>query len=537
MTTDITRSTFQPSKHYSGVLQQQGRVQLDADWNEQIAIEAHRDQTMTRDVVGSCGAPMENAGFGMIDVADLSADEQARLTDLGILPLANGDFLIDHGRFYVDGILCENEETISVVHQPDLLDGPPIDAAGRYLIYLDVWQRHITALEDPSIREVALGGPDTTTRLKTVSQVKAMPVVDEGDGTHCLSTFSDWTGLVTPTSASLNARGAPESVETGPCIVPPGAGFRRLENQLYRVEIHRGGDIGEATFKWSRINASTVSAWLGQSGTDQERLQISNTGPDDLLGFAGGRSVELTDDARELRNQPGTLVALTRVDEDILTINPASRLHPAEDSIDRADFPHHPKIRRWDSPSELPVEVPAENSGWISLEDGVEIRFEAGPYESGQFWLIPARTLTGDVEWPRDNGDPVPQPPHGIEHHYCRLALIDAVETEAGLQLTPVDCRPIFPPLTLMTSFFYLNGDGQEAMPDPTAPGALLPLAAPLQVGVANGQEPVSGATVRFTVTEGHGRVQGSTGPIDVTTGADGVAVCAWELDSGTQSQ
>src|SRR5918999_215578 len=100
MTTDITRATFQPSKHYRAMLQQQGRVQLDADWNDQVAIEAHRDQTMTRDVVGSCGAPMENAGVGLIDVADLSADEQAWLTGLGILPLASGDFLIGRGRFY-----------------------------------------------------------------------------------------------------------------------------------------------------------------------------------------------------------------------------------------------------------------------------------------------------------------------------------------------------------------------------------------------------------------------------------------------------
>jgi hypothetical protein len=48
--------------------------------------------------------------------------------------------------------------------------------ADFYLIYLDVWERHITYLEDerfPSIREVALGGMDSATRAKIVWQVKA----------------------------------------------------------------------------------------------------------------------------------------------------------------------------------------------------------------------------------------------------------------------------------------------------------------------------------------------------------------------------
>ena len=36
---------------------QQGRVQVDADWNEQQAIQQHLDETTTRDVVGLCGVP------------------------------------------------------------------------------------------------------------------------------------------------------------------------------------------------------------------------------------------------------------------------------------------------------------------------------------------------------------------------------------------------------------------------------------------------------------------------------------------------
>ena len=39
---DFSRDTFNPRKHYAGVLMQQGRVQIDADWNEQQSIARYR---------------------------------------------------------------------------------------------------------------------------------------------------------------------------------------------------------------------------------------------------------------------------------------------------------------------------------------------------------------------------------------------------------------------------------------------------------------------------------------------------------------
>ena len=63
MAGDFSRSTFIPEKHYSGVLMQQGRVQLDADWNEQLAIQHHRTETEATDVIGACGVPKTNDGF------------------------------------------------------------------------------------------------------------------------------------------------------------------------------------------------------------------------------------------------------------------------------------------------------------------------------------------------------------------------------------------------------------------------------------------------------------------------------------------
>ena len=42
-----------------------------------------------------------------------------------------------------------------------------------YALYLEVWTHHVTADEEPALLEPALGGPDTTTRARTVWQVRA----------------------------------------------------------------------------------------------------------------------------------------------------------------------------------------------------------------------------------------------------------------------------------------------------------------------------------------------------------------------------
>ncbi|MDQ3744907.1 MAG: DUF6519 domain-containing protein, partial [Acidobacteriota bacterium] len=193
MKNDASRNTFDPRKHFSGVRMQQGRVQLDADWNEQGDIVAHRAETEASDIIGPCGGPLGGAAFHIVtDISKLS-DEEKRLPGNQSAPknFKLPDFLISAGRYYVDGILCENEELTSYTGQKDLPNAPPFappaGSPALYLVYLDVWQRHLTALDDPSIREVALGGPDTATRAKIVWQVKhlLLPVDEKKTIVNC----------------------------------------------------------------------------------------------------------------------------------------------------------------------------------------------------------------------------------------------------------------------------------------------------------------------------------------------------------------
>ena len=319
---DFSRDTFDSKKHYARVLMQQGRVQLDADWNEQQAIVLHHLRMLTVDLIGEHWA----AGDGF----KLKNDSQAN------------DFLIGDGRFYANGILCENESPLTYTNQ---IGVAKLHGNKAYLAYLDVWERHITSIEDDSIREVALGGADSCTRAKVVWQVKALPLTDhereklsglDEKLSKQLSKLCETllSKVARSKEPSLAARIDPGQQIEDAQVTPPASKYRGAENQLYRVEIHSGGPADDATFKWSRNNGSIGTAWIDSAGND---LKVRNT-----RGFVAGNWAELTDDNSDLLGKPGALVHIVKVEDDVLSIDPAETL-PA-----RSKFPVNPKIRRWD---------------------------------------------------------------------------------------------------------------------------------------------------------------------------------------------
>jgi hypothetical protein len=83
-----------------------------------------------------------------------------------------------------------------------------------------------------------------------------------------------------------------------------------------------------------------------------------------------------------------------------------------------------------------------------------------GDYVSGDYWLIPARVATGDVEWPTSvTGQPIPEPPKGVHYHYALLADVDP----ANEQNPVTDLRPM---ITQIAS----GGVSGEARPAPAPP-------------------------------------------------------------------
>jgi photosystem II stability/assembly factor-like uncharacterized protein len=447
-------------------------------------------------------------GGGSPDVADL------------LLPAVN--LSIEPGRFYANGLLCELEARASYAHQPDGGAAERL-AAGGYLIYLDAWQRHVSSLQAPPIREVALGGVDTATRARTIAQVRALALPPSSPfDWNCDSSIAAWDALVNAPRPLLSARAEPQIASANICEIAATAGFRRLENQLYRVEVHDGGTA--PTFKWSRENGSVEYAVVSVSidtALQQTTVRLAARGRDANLDLAVHDRVELLDDDAELIQRAGTFFEYLNDGNDELELVLAG----VPNGTIGQDPLRHPILRRWDhKPTVAGTNLlPIVEDAWIDLEDGVQVRFDGGgAYRPGDYWQIPARTITADVEWPHDDdGDPIAQPPAGIADAYCRLGI---VEVDDGGNVTIVsDCRDLFPPLTAMEQLLYVSGDGQDAPPN-----ALLPQ--PLALRVARGGVPVAGVGIRFEVETGGGSVGGGGGAFEITTDVDGQALCDWTL-------
>ena len=498
MKADISAYTFRAQDHFSAVVVGQGQVILDSDLNEQAEIGRHRTETTAVDVIGTSGVPKELGGFGV----SVSPD--------------GSDLLVDSGRMYVDGILCENEPTgvgatvvsqdasscvmavanaandgipfavgqwvdvlaaattrakitavgvgdeltlntpvagaavggrvrvtavTSLRHQPDRFTfdpfaaGPDQVTAGAYRVELDVWRRHLSTVEDPAIREVALGDADSSTRVRTVWQLRLVASGAVGAGSCATA--------IQPAKATLAASTVPGLPSDEPCVLPDEAGYRGLENQLYRVEVHSATDT-QVVLKWQRDNASTASVVLAPLGST---LRLADIGRDDERGFATAPFVEVTDDFLELEQLPSDLIAVTdnsEATQGLLGLASAPAL---------AQLARNARARRWDGV--ITIDLTSATAGDpVLLERGVQVALGTGALRPGDYWMIPARTANsaggGTIVWPQaDNGDPIPQPPQGIRHHTGSLAVVDTSNLTFLTAPTNLrECRTLFPPLT-----------------------------------------------------------------------------------------
>jgi Family of unknown function (DUF6519) len=461
---DFSRLRFERTKHYTSVLQQQGRVALDADSNEQCAIDDYLRNTETEDIVGPFGGQKDTAGFAITISSDV--------------------IQISPGRYYVHGILCENENQLSYSDQQYLINPALSDtemladlnggAASAIRVYLEVWQRLVTALDDTCLREPALGQADTTARVQTVWRVVAelVPAAPPpfpfanippprrlllerrlnparlGEGSAEIKSANCCAEMYqVPAQQELGKLSAQTSGGSSDCSCEPtpAAGYRGLENQLYRIEIHQNGNEQTATFKWSRENASVVVAITSISGSN---VVVDGLGFDANLGFQVGQWVELSDDTYlfgPIANQPGELFQISNITPENLTLTMTT-------PVSGIDLTRNARLRRWDqfSSSATSNGIALAAQSWLNLEYGIQVQFSAGQYHSGDYWLIPARTASGELDWPPCRADCAAfQPPRRTEIYRAPLACIELDPNTQ--QPIPEDCRRLFPSLTELT--------------------------------------------------------------------------------------
>jgi hypothetical protein len=423
---DFSRDSFDRTRHLSRVLYQQGRVMLDADPNEQTSILLHYLRTLAADIIGPHGMPGKGKAFAV----QLGVQDGTHTLTIG------------PGHYYVDGILCENdEEERTYVSQTDLPAAEAEDLEVPFLAYLDVWEAFVpsSAVEG---REVALGSIDTSARARVVWQVKIIRV---GNGAACDNLGPDWDKLTAKNRGSLRARIAPQEEVEDNCKVEAGGEYRGLENQLYRVEIHTGGTTADhPTFKWSRDNGALVFPVRSLS---KGEATLESLGEDATRSLRVRDWVEIVDDARTLRGEPGILAQVAKVSAQARKVT----LQPAKaDALAKYENRINGKLllRRWDHHGAVEEDgaIAIQQSddpdaGWYRLEDDVEIQFWPAAdirYRPGDYWLIPARVGSTRLDWPVRPGteEPAPKPPQGIEHHYAPLGIVTAVGA-AGVK----DCR------------------------------------------------------------------------------------------------
>ena len=152
------------------------------------------------------------------------------------------------------------------------------------------------------------------------------------------------------------------------------------------MEIHTGGTLEAATFKWSRENGSVVAQVTALSGPV---VTASSLGPDVNLGFQAGQWVELSDDSclfSQPPNQPGELYQIQSLGPGPLQVTLTS-------PVTGINIALNARMRRWDQAGAgATAQGVALSSTAIQLENGIEVTFTEGQYQTGDYWTIPART-------------------------------------------------------------------------------------------------------------------------------------------------
>jgi hypothetical protein len=494
MSADITRISNDVRQGYRGPVMQQGRVILDRDFNALNETLSHAIDTEALDIVGPCGTP--DNGFA-ISIPSSSSPHSLH-------PL---DFLIGAGTMYVGGLRvifpapAAGQLPLSYFHQPDWPEADQPGNTGRFepelferqmreFVYLHLREYEVSAVEDPELKDVALGGVDTSQRLRLIRRVKRTP----GEGLDCGTGLEkmqlDWgrLGLLFDPNtmqlvpqATLRVSFTEAQTTSDPCDPTSQGGYLGADNQLIRVQLSDGGNGpgSPVTLLWGYDNASFIHRAVVSA--DGITVQLSPSPVDAFHSPQARQVVEILRTAAVLGSEPdetdptGTAQIVRCVAEATgLVCAIATAYDPSTGTVVLnqtipATYTNDPNplfLRVWRA--QLPI--PAAG-GTVELTDTVGQGAAANPVTTGlqvtialpssgvlpvgAYWSIAVRPGTPQGVYP-ESLLATPQPPDGPKQWVCPLAVIDWTGRDAGSPLpggqpAVLDCRDFFENLVDLT--------------------------------------------------------------------------------------
>ena len=429
---DFSRLRQNENKNYDRVLQQQGRVLLDSDWNDQARISGAWHDAAAGDTIGRhvAAVPVEAPDSGKILMAAVTSD--------GTRLKVNG------GSIWVDGIRVDmgNTSPVTATYMT------PTDVPGigtRDAVILEVWRETVSGYQENGILEPALGGPDTTVRVLTAKAFRLLRL-KLGDNCKSIVDMLD----TQHNKGTLFVKLKPTSSTDGDCPTVNAGGYSGPEHNLYRIEMAKVDGDNHPWLKWSQFNGGLVGRGIFDvDSKDAVRIEVNkqaimSSGLSDFY-------LETVEYDKSLGRWKITYGANVSLDPDRgLVINKemyGKRPLSAVNSTSNIVF-----FRLWNG-----IRSTADFATLAELQDGICLLFnDAIDLAPGDYWTFPVRAgmansnvLVGII----DDGKIIGEPPHGIQYHRVPLAIIQWNEKEVTAAKGDIsDCRNVFPPLTGITA-------------------------------------------------------------------------------------
>jgi Family of unknown function (DUF6519)/IPT/TIG domain len=456
MAGDRARVSYDPSRKWRGLVAQQGRVTVEADWNEAATIDRERARVEALEMVAPVGTP--DHGYGVTAVPAGAA-----------APATPGDLTIGPGTLYLGGERLDLGSAVSYAAQPDWLDhstdplwvAPAVPAAtgtSNELVYLLASEQEVSAVEDPALADVALGGPDTMARQRILQRFVRQPAPS---GT-CADAWSALTGALAggglgfdatsmrvESAARLQVSFSNAPTAPGSCQPVATGGYLGAENQMIRVMV-TGGGTGTPTIVWGFDDASflyRVQAATYDSGSGNTTITLASAPVDSYHYPLAGQAVELLRDAVQLTDDDYIASATGFVAPLAASYDPASMQlviagQPPADYLSAATQQLY--LRLWQSTTAAPggqaTELGATGvSVTLTLSSGTS-------FHAGDVWRFAVRPIQPAIVYPARYLD-APQPPDGPRVLACPLAVL----TWDNGSATAPTCVPPFSGLVELT--------------------------------------------------------------------------------------